>query len=593
MSLVLISLVLSLTLSVANINICPNDQFKLVARFREEFQLDLDAHKRHWIAFGSEGKWTVTLVDAAIRVQPEAGEAVLEKKQKFKCKKEYWSSIDDVDPRGKFQRLVGEFKRVVARAAVGAGLKEKIDRNDPVICCAAPHSIDELLDGKIQPFAVFPGDEPGQKFAHDDGGFDSWQSNVDKSPAIHPDSETNFFWYQSKVVTSPGLPLRGSGSHVLECPFWTFIPMRITQEEYDSRRLLYASPLVVPHVEKEDAASCDKDSEECHTGITNDIVVFQVTCKEGGSYEFMRFAFSNDGVFMIKSLLYCYHNAKPEEIHYYPITRLYPPEGFASYDQIGLGWKLGSFCAACPSTSFRMTISEKEAQMNKQRLQHAFAIGVSRPLPGLGGLPATMQYTRAWFEEAATTITSGRSTTISASCNGLYLWYWTISVGSWGEGMTDIPCQFFYCTDRESPPICKPRIAQSMHGVGAGFGTLCNGHDVDADFTDGSKHEPGIDEWQTFHSGRPKPLRLQGQREGEGIFKQLQFVPPKPPPLGPPAVPSDAKEIGRRRHEAPIAAMRAEERREAQKERREARKEKLKAIQARKAELLMRKRGEY
>jgi len=162
-----------------------------------------------------------------------------------------------------------------------------------------------------------------------------------------------------------------------------------------------------------------------------------------------------------------------------------------------------------------MQISEKEAIMNKKRIQHSLSVGMSMGGDALGGkMTGNMKYTRMWFKEAAETLTSGRATTISAVCNGFYLWYWTVSVGTWGEGDAVIPTQLFYCSDRSTPPVCKPRIAGMADNKA--YGKLCNGHDVDADFDEKSNNVKKP--WQSMHSGRPKPIRLQGQKDGEPVF---------------------------------------------------------------------------
>jgi len=120
------------------------------------------------------------------------------------------------------------------------------------------------------------------------------------------------------------------------------------------------------------------------------------------------------------------------------------------------------------------------------------------------------------MKEASEASTSGRATTIKAVCNGFYLWHWTVSVGTWGAGSTSIPGHAFYCSDRGYPPVCKPRINKEMNEKE--FGKLCNGHDVAADFAIDMAHT-NEKEWQSMHSGRPKPVRLQGQKETEPVLK--------------------------------------------------------------------------
>jgi len=198
------------------------------------------------------------------------------------------------------------------------------------------------------------------------------------------------------------------------------------------------------------------------------------------------------------------------EVYYYPVTKLFTHSTPPSYNSLRLGWKLGAFCASCPSIMMKMTITESQARKNRHRLQNAVTMHVKATVEA--------RYTRSWFHEAGETLTSGKATTISAICNGFYLWYWTVSVGTWGEGDIVIPTQLFYCTDRNEEPVCKPRIAGMKDTDG--FGKLCNGHDVEADFKQdsGDLSKP----WQSFHDGRPKPVRLQGQRGVEPDFKLMQ-----------------------------------------------------------------------
>jgi len=227
------------------------------------------------------------------------------------------------------------------------------------------------------------------------------------------------------------------------------------------------------------------------------------------------FAFSKDGVFNMGTLFpqQCFHNFRYFSIvDFFTAVHQPPPV----YSSIGLGWQLGSFCASCPSTAIDIRISEKESKMNKQRLQNALSVGTGKKSP------VSVKYTRTWFDEAAETLTSGRATTIKANCNGFYLWYRSVSVGTWGTGSATIPTQAFYCSDRGYPPVCKPQIRKNM---GNEFGKICNGHDVEADFGDAIPNEK---EWQSMHDGRPKPIRLQGQREKNGKMEgvlQIQNVP--------------------------------------------------------------------
>eukprot|EP01083_Nonionella_stella_P296940 1008586_1 len=89
---------------------CPNEGFKMVARYMQGFKLnsgDAPSYKRYWIAFGSKGQWVINLVDSKIENN--------ERDLHYSCDQKYFA------------------------------FSGRIERNNQPICCAAPHSIDRLI----------------------------------------------------------------------------------------------------------------------------------------------------------------------------------------------------------------------------------------------------------------------------------------------------------------------------------------------------------------------------------------------------------------------------------------------------------------
>eukprot|EP01083_Nonionella_stella_P286125 973816_1 len=470
-------------------NDCPNEAFKIVAKHDQPFKLNqkhIQRNIRYWVAFGSKGKWVINLVDSSVH---GAGQLY------FYCNKRYFPSF------------------------------QKIDDDNPPLCCVALHSIDHVEPRQpppdphapphpllqSHPFAILPdADYEALTAKHSTPG------RISQSAA-----EGKFYWMQR-------VKMKGS-NEVTASMLW---PIKIAHTEYGKLKSIFDLGVEFKTKDAEaDACFVSDLFQECDTGINNDIVVFQVECSK---YSFIRFGFSSDGIFKIAEFLDCNDalisssfwkrkstqsvNAATE-IKYYPISKLYPlTQEPPSYNSVELGWKLGAFCGSCPSTSFKLTISESEAQSNKKRLQHALGITATTSA-ALPHLSPTLKYTRTWYKEAAVTIASGRATTIAATCNGLDLWEWAVSIGSWGEGSTVVPTQFFYCTDRNTPPVCKPRITAAMDNS---YGLLCCGQDQNSDFDASANPDCNTPKWQTPHGGRPTPIRLQGQRDGEGPLKVEQ-----------------------------------------------------------------------
>eukprot|EP01083_Nonionella_stella_P118727 354522_1 len=469
---------------------CPNEGFKMVARYKQEFKLNSGTHapyKRYWIAFGSKGQWVINLVDSKIETEHDLH---------YSCDEKYFVFF------------------------------ARIEENNLPICCAATHSIDQSIQNppeQAQPEPV----QPTQSHAFSvlpDAYYSAIQAKASVTQkSVPPEDPQTFVWMQK--IKRPGVLVGTSTEPLTASMLW---PMKMTAEFYRERNSIWSLQVPFATKEDDDTSECIVNDQwlQCDTGITNDIVVFHLVCDE---YSLIRFGFSSNGIFKINGFLECNKAAQSvyfegtnkiaaQKILFYPISKLYSAgQHVPSYSSIELGWKLGAFCGSCPSISFTMKVSEQEAQSNKERLQHALASTLT-----LSSLPVSVKYTRTWYKESAVTLASGRATTITASCNGLDLYYWSVGIGTWGAGATVIPTQFFYCTDRNKPPICKPKITATMNEGNEGFGRLCSGHDVESDFDTNTDVIPREQGWGTLHSGKAQPIRIQGQKQGEKPFKVLQ-----------------------------------------------------------------------
>eukprot|EP01083_Nonionella_stella_P184603 670868_1 len=363
---------------------CPNDAFKIVARYQEQFRLnspDQAPYTRYWIAFGSKGQWVLNLVDSRI----ETDDVFLH----YTCDRKYFAFLTQIK-----------------------------ENNEP-ICCAAPHSIDGPMHQPQQPtrshaFAVLPNEY--YTALHTKHALQKVQTSSLEQRAVHHEAnEASFVWMQ-KIKRLPSaqsaLGVSDLSARVTASMLW---PMKMTAEQYQQRTSIWSLGISFDTKEGADTKECIVNAQwlNCDTGITNEIVVFHLVCEE---YSLIRFGFSSDGIFRIGGFLDCTRKASrsnyfqptktslvdahAQKIRFFPISKLYPEDQqVPSYSSIGLGWKLGAFCGSCPSLSFTMSVSEQEAQSNKERLQHALASTLS-----LSRIPVSVKYTRTWYKESAVTL---------------------------------------------------------------------------------------------------------------------------------------------------------------------------------------------
>eukprot|EP01084_Bolivina_argentea_P001166 2130_1 len=275
--------------------------------------------------------------------------------------------------------------------------------------------------------------------------------------------------------------------------------------------------------------------EDCDTSIVADIVAF--VNYEPNVAQKMLFAYSDTGIFTVNKLFP--HMTDDSRVFYFPVSRWFEVANEKRFHHgITYGeWALGASCSACPSTSMKITITDSEAKMNKERFEHAFSIGIKVPEAHI----ASASYGFKSIKEYASTLTSGRGTTITCTCNGFYTYYWTITIGSWG-GMAagKVPVPRFYCTDWPIKPICLPRINDMSEDD---LKNVCKGDDHDTDFCGESaagkeatyhhcmllKPDKKKQAWWSKHQGRPRPIKVVGQDTDATQQKELLIRKPPPP----------------------------------------------------------------
>eukprot|EP01083_Nonionella_stella_P127695 386839_1 len=189
-------------------------------------------------------------------------------------------------------------------------------------------------------------------------------------------------------------------------------------------------------------------------------------------------------------------------------------------------WKLASFCASCPGTSVTITTSDKKVQTQKRRLQHARSHNAGAKWIGGVGFPGVAKtkftitmsegWTTSFFNELNEALSSGTSASIQAQCNGFYLYHFDVQIGSPRSEFVSIPTRYFYCTDKPYPPKCVPRLAgHNPSGESESFLSVCQGDDTNHDFDIPDTNNDQDKAWRSFHSGRPKPLRIVAMPQGK------------------------------------------------------------------------------
>eukprot|EP01083_Nonionella_stella_P155872 504160_1 len=420
---------------------CPNAKFKPIASYtktkKTTFDLSAFDNKKkkenhYWLAFGRNGRWTLTMITAKTDTMQF---------NKFNCDESSWGTVSVINMEDEF--------------------------SEP-ICCIAPCTIDELeeheeqkdQEKKTQSFSVLP-----------------WQ--------LHEDLK------QSKKNVKRPSRKNGEISLVWK-PHGDKVKMQYKEGLLDSDQN-QGSPETL--LATNYYAACPS-TKWCDTGIVNDIVMFLMDRTPIP----IRFAYSTDGIFDLENF-FQKKEVSNMRVRYTSVLSLFDSmkQPHPSYGVSSADWVLGSFCASCPSTSMTIQITKQDAAMNKKRFEHAFSVGIK-------GVGVSGGYSYKNIQETSKTLTNGQATTIKAECNAFYLWHYTLSIGTWGTGNAVIPTQLFYCSDRQNPPTCKPRISKQPTGK------TCSGHDVASDF---GEDDDGKPQWKSMHAGRPKPIRLQGQALGK------------------------------------------------------------------------------
>eukprot|EP01083_Nonionella_stella_P229263 811680_1 len=548
---------------------CPNDRFKMVASHRANFKLDLIYNKeemperhtfnRYYIAFGRDDKWTLTLVD------PKIGRRFVS----FKCKENQLGSVEIIgektldteythkdpiccaasyllDGEDMKQHMEPELEEdqpagapvnplqfpVMPGSFALQTLKEEPyleQGHTPTTASVLPHRFQpgNLIDEHHFLYYRYKsptskGPSPAESLVQDSGAFLKWEIlQMTEAEFKRLSTWKPLSWSEqvatSKTVKSKGLKAAKAVTDlfpVVEAAGVVYNFIQKQNTDVEPRIYTPTRPLGFGIPDGVLLQQCSS-STACDTGIVNDLVVFKIECAERRNrFDWwdkvtqIKFAFSGDGIFNVETMALC----PLKSIHFFSALDLYAPGHKPQYSSLVPKWELGSFCASCPSTSLTVQVSEKEALTNKRRIAHTLSVSgglkggaQAGPVALEANVAAGYSYQRA--KEAARSLVSGQATTIKANCNGFSLWHWKMGIGTWGAGQVVVPTHLFYCTDRDEKPVCTPKAVLSA--LGGAQTTTCTGDDTDNDFgSDIGQTTP----WMSMHKGRPKPIRLQGQK---------------------------------------------------------------------------------
>eukprot|EP01083_Nonionella_stella_P073365 198317_1 len=267
--------------------------------------------------------------------------------------------------------------------------------------------------------------------------------------------------------------------------------------------------------------TCFPSWEICNTKNQFSLTVFILSHSKSipQRAQYIKAAYSMTGIFdvttLFKGLVSPFKFSDGYRIEYLSIEEFYskidkkvPP---AAETTATIEWRLAAFCASCPETSIHVIVSEKKVISQRERVAHAMRVNVKANWRGgAGGSHVGGELGVGWsgsfMNELNQALSEGTSIKFIAKCNGFYLYHFDVQIGSKHTGFSTIPTRYFYCTDRPYPPTCVPDIAgyqkKERNTV------ICQGYDTDDDFGVTDQNSRYRAPWRSFHSGRPKPLKL-------------------------------------------------------------------------------------
>eukprot|EP01083_Nonionella_stella_P168510 569090_1 len=554
---------------------CPNDRFKMVASHHDSFTLNFiykgmaerNTFNRYYIAFGRDDKWTLTLVDPKIggefvsfkckENQLGSVEIIVEKtlhteythKDPICCAASYLLDGEDrnqvvpemkqneapvAGPNGppgvavnplQFPVMPGSFALDTLKLQVYLRRGHTpITANDlPSQYQPAANVLNEHFHYYRYKSPTSEGRSTSKGLVRNSGAFLKWEilkmTSVEFN-RLNDWKPRSWTAQQAKSRSSKVMISKATEASLGIGAAPVGIVTGVSGMAYNwivdastkKQPRIYAPPQPLPFmIPRSVIPQQCSSSTACDTGIVNDLAVFIIECARRprgvvwwDDITKIKFAFSGDGIFNVQTMALC----PPKSIHFFSALDLYEAGHKPQYSSLVPKWELGSFCASCPSTSLTVQVSEKQALTNKRRIAHT--LSVSGGLKGgteavEANVAVGYSYQRA--KEAARSLVSGQATTIKANCNGFSLWHWKMGIGTWGAGQVVVPTHLFYCTDRDDKPVCTPKAV--LRALGGAQSTTCKGDDTDNDF---GSHIGQTTPWMSMHKGRPKPIRLQGQK---------------------------------------------------------------------------------
>eukprot|EP01083_Nonionella_stella_P089754 250541_1 len=280
---------------------------------------------------------------------------------------------------------------------------------------------------------------------------------------------------------------------------------------------------------------CYPSLERCNTKHHSGLIVFLLNYRAvpgARPDQFIKAAYSVTGIYDVIELFKHMKPLKPSEmglVTHIPMYKFWEqvdkPLPTYVHTTATVEWKLASFCASCPGTSVTITTSDKKVKTQKRRLQFAQTTNVQAKWTGGVGVPGAKtemelgmgkSWTSSFFQELDEALSSGTTASIQAQCNGFYLYHFDVQIGSPRSEFVSIPTRYFYCTDKPYPPKCVPRLAgHNPSGESESFLSVCQGDDTNHDFDIPDTNNDQDKAWRSFHSGRPKPLRIVAMPQGK------------------------------------------------------------------------------
>ena len=246
-----------------------------------------------------------------------------------------------------------------------------------------------------------------------------------------------------------------------------------------------------------------------------------------------KIAYSKDGVFDVTTMFNEINWKSMDEKKHYTVMYAALPHFYdATYNNkieddlatnkyslpMGYRWTKVQTCASCPEQSLQIKRGYSEVQSRTQWLQTAWTLSATGSAsttvswPGFAGvgLNVGLSASNTDLERNDFTDSFSLGTDISKTikCKHRNIYLYGLSVTLWSGKTETIPTDYYYCSDRDNPPICIPKIRGNEKGTEQA--KYCNGGDAEHDFNSKKKET-------TMKQDMPKPSHEGSSAKKENI----------------------------------------------------------------------------